>query len=325
MPQPTASEVLVRVGGAGVCHTDLLIADGTQTRVELPLTLGHEVAGWVDDAGPDGRRALERAGLAVGDAVVVFGGWGCGDCRECRAGAEQRCPRSRSPGFQRDGGYAEAILVPDARHLVALGNLEPAHAAPLADAGVTPYRTVRRAATWLVPGARVLQIGCGALGQFALQYLRLVPERADELRVVVRELDPRRLERATELGADVALLDGDAEMAREALGGPADVVLDFVGAGSTLALGAEVLAPDGALLAVGEAGGWLSFGLDTVPLESWMTSVAWGSLGDLRDVVRLARRGRIQWRTETIPLAEAVAAHARLRSGDVDGRLVLVP
>ncbi len=324
-PEPTGSEILVRVGGAGVCHTDLHIVDGTQTRVELPLTLGHEVAGWIESAGPTAEPALRRLRLAPGDAVVVSGGWGCGECRECGAGAEQRCESSRAPGFQVDGGYADAMLVPHARHLVGIGGIEPVRAAPLADAGLTPFRAVRRAEPWLKGGSRVLLIGCGALGQFALQLLRILPRDGAELLVGVRELRPRRLERASELGADVALLDGDAEMTRDALGGRADVVLDFVGADTTLALAAEVVAPGGLVLLVGEAGGTIPFGFESPPVEAWLTTSAWGTGSELRDVVRLAAGGRLRWDVETMPLEQAAAAHARLRSGDVEGRLVLVP
>jgi len=324
-PEPDATEVRIRVAGAGVCHTDLHVADGTQARVELPVTLGHEVAGWIDAAASGAEPHLRRQHLAIGDAVVVSGGWGCGECRECLSGAEQRCATSRAPGFQVDGGYAEAMLVPHPRHLVPLRGLDPVRAAPLADAGVTPYRAVRRADPWLAPGARVLLIGCGALGQFALQFLRLVPAGGQELHIGVRELDPRRLDRASELGADVGVLDGDARMAREALGGPAEAVFDFVGAGATLALAAEVVAPGGLVMLIGEAGGSLPFGFDGPPVESWLTTAAWGSAADLREVVRLANRGRLRWNVETLPLRDAASAHARLRAGDVDGRLVLVP
>ncbi|MGZ8475139.1 MAG: alcohol dehydrogenase catalytic domain-containing protein [Candidatus Limnocylindria bacterium] len=324
-PRPHGTEVRIRVAGAGVCHTDLHVVDGTQSRVELPVTLGHEVAGWIDAAASDAEQLLRRQHLAIGDAVVVSGGWGCGECRECRAGAEQRCATSRAPGFQVDGGYAESMLVPHPRHLVPLRGLDPVRAAPLADAGVTPYRAVRRAEPWLTPGARVLLIGCGALGQFALQFLRLLPAAGQDLHIGVRELDPRRLERASELGADVGMLDGDAEMAREALGGPADVILDFVGADSTLALGSEVVAPGGLVMLIGEAGGSMRFGFDGPPVESWLTTVAWGSAAELREVVRLATRGRLKWNVETLPLRDVASAHARLRAGDVDGRLVLVP
>jgi alcohol dehydrogenase, propanol-preferring len=325
LPEPSGTELRIRVAGCGVCHTDLHIVDGVQPRVELPVTLGHEVAGWIDAVGPAAERLLKRHRLEAGAPVVVFGGWGCGECRDCLAGAEQRCALSRAPGFQADGGYAEFMLVPHPRHLFPLRRLDPVRAAPLADAGVTPYRAVRRAEPWLVAGARVLVIGCGALGQFALQHLRLVPAAGRELFVAVRELSPARLERATELGADLALLDGEPELTLEGLAGPADVVLDVVGTDATLAHASAVVAPGGLVMLVGEAGGSLRFGFDQPPVESWLTTVAWGSRDDLREVVRLAERGRLHWDVETLPLADASAAHERLRAGEVAGRLVLVP
>jgi len=325
LPEPGGTELRVRVAGAGVCHTDLHIVDGIQPRVELPRTLGHEVAGWIDAVGPAAAAPLRRARLSIGDPVVVYGGWGCGDCRECSRGNEQRCERSVAPGFQADGGYAEAMLVPHPRHLVGLGDLDPVSAAPLADAGITPYHAVRRAEPWLHDGARVLVIGAGALGQFALQLLRLLPAAGRDLVVGVREIDPARLERAAELGADVGLLAVEPEQTVGGLGGRPDVVLDFVGSDGTLAHAAEVVAPGGAILLVGEAGGHVSFGFERPSIEAWLTTVAWGAPHDLRDVVRLARRSRLRWNFETMPLTEAAAAHERVRAGKVDGRLVLVP
>jgi alcohol dehydrogenase, propanol-preferring len=323
VPEPAGTEVRIRVAGCGVCRTDLAIVDGTQSRVELPLTLGHEVAGWIDAA--DTSADLAAAGLAIGDAVVVHGGWGCGTCRECVAGAEQRCPNGRSPGFQADGGYAEMMLVPHARHLVGLGDLDPVAAAPLADAGLTSFRAVQRAWPWLTSGARVLVIGAGGLGQFALQYLRQLPEVGADLFIVVAERNPSRLDRATELGADEALHDPDASTATASLAGPAGVVLDFVGSDETLALAAEVVAPDGLVMIVGEGGGRLEIGFDRPAIESWATTTAWGSIDDLREVVRLAQAGRVHADVEVMDLVDASAAHARVRAGDVSGRLVLVP
>jgi propanol-preferring alcohol dehydrogenase len=325
LPEPRGTEVRIRVAGCGVCRTDVHIAEGIQSRVELPVTLGHEIAGWIDAAGPEARTPLRRQRMKEGDAVVVFGGWGCGECRDCLAGAEQRCERSRAPGFQEDGGYAEQMLVPHPRHLVALRSLDPVVAGPLADAAVTSHRAVRRAAPWLVAGARVLVIGAGGLGQFALQHLRLLPDVGRDLAIAVRELDPGRLERASELGADVGLLAAEPELVRDALGGPADVVLDFVGTDGTLAHASAVVASGGLVALVGEAGGSVRFGYADTPVEAWLTTIAWGSRDDLREVVRLAERGRLRWETERMPLAEAAAAHRRLRAGEVRGRLVLVP
>lgn len=321
VPEPTGTEVRIKVAACGVCHTDLLIARTDRIRVERPITLGHEIAGWIDTSGPQAATDLRRGRLSKGDPVVVFGGWGCGACTQCAAGEEQRCDRSASPGFQRDGGYAEYLLVPHARYLVPLGDLDPVQAAPLADAGLTPWRAVQRARPWLTPGARVLLIGLGGLGQFGLQYLRRLPD----LTIAVRELNPDKLALAEELGADLGLLDGDETLVDLGLGGPADVVFDFVGNDPTLDYAVRNVAPGGLVSLVGEGGGRFEFSFDRVPVESSLTTTAWGSLADLRDVVRLARRGRMRWEVERMPLRRARSAHDRLLAGQVRGRLVLIP
>lgn len=321
LPEPGGSQVRIRVAACGVCHTDLHIARGEMARVTLPVTLGHEVSGWVDAWGPDAADDLRAAGLREGDPVLVFGGWGCGECSDCRSGEEQRCAAGSSPGFQVDGGYAEAMLIPQARHLVALGTLDAVRAAPLADAGLTPYRAIRRATPWLHPEARVLVIGFGGLGQFALQYLR----RLDGLRVIVTDENPEKIAMASEMGVDGAIPSDDPAGILQLLGGPADAILDFVGTDGTLSLGANLLAPGGLLMVVGEGGGSLAFGLRSPAVESWVTTSAWGSIDELRDVVGLAQSGALSWEVEPMPLAQAAAAHARLAAGEVRQRLVLLP
>ncbi len=321
IPEPTGDAVRVRVAGCGVCHTDLHLARTDRLRMERPVTLGHEIAGWIDEVGPKAAPLLRRARLAPGDAVLVHGGWGCGACRECSSGVEQRCERGVAPGFQRDGGYAEYVLVPHARHLVGIGDLDPVKAAPLADAGVTPFRAVQRAAPWLTPGARVLVIGFGGLGQFALQFLRHLPD----LTVAVRDIHPDKVAAATDHGADLAVLGGDESLVSLGLAGPADVVFDFVGDDGSMAYAAANVAPGGLVSLVGEAGGRLAFGFGALPDEASLTTTAWGSLADLREVVRRARRGSLHWSVEPMPLTQARAAHDRLAAGGVSSRLVLVP
>lgn len=321
LPEPTGNEIRIKVAGCGVCHTDLHIARTDRIKVERPLTLGHEVAGWIEAVGPTAAAELRSARLHEGEAVVVFGGWGCGACTQCALGEEQRCERSASPGFQRDGGYAEYMLVPHARYLVPLGDLHPWHAAPLADAGVTPWRAVKRASAWLQPGARVLLIGLGGLGQFALQYLRRLPD----LTIAVRELNPDKLLLASELGADLGLLMGDEALVELGLGGPADVVFDFVGDNPSLEYAVRNVAPGGLVSLVGEGGGHHEFSFSRIPVEASLTTTAWGSLADLKEVVRLARRGRMKWEVERMPLRKARSAHDRLLAGTVTGRIVLVP
>ena len=319
VPRPEASgaSVLVRIAGAGVCHTDLHIVAGRQTRVELPVTLGHEAAGWIEELGPD----AEGGHLHPGDPVAVFGGWGCGQCRECARGQDQRCDRSRAPGFQEDGAYAEYLLVPSTRYLMPLGRLDPVRASVLTDAAVTPYRAVQRARPWLEPGAAVLLIGFGGLGQFALQFLRAFPD----VTVAVRELDPEKLALADAGGADLGILGGDESLVNLGLGSAADVVFDFVGDDDSIAYAMRNALPGGLVTLVGEAGGTHPFGFDVVPVETRLTTSAWGSPDDLRAVVRLAQRRRLQWEVETPPLSDFAEAHRRLAAGEVRGRLVLVP
>lgn len=321
LPKPKGAQIRIKVAGCGVCHTDLHIARTSRMRVNRPITLGHEVAGWIEATGAGAAAEMRRARLREGDPVLVFGGWGCGACAQCSAGEEQRCDRSASPGFQRDGGYAEFMLVPHARHLVPLGRLDPVRAAPLADAGVTPWRAVQRAAAWLQPGTRVLLIGLGGLGQFALQYLRRMPD----LTIAVREQSPEKLTLAGELGADLGLLMGDEALVELGLGGPADVVFDFVGNDPSLDYAIRNVAHGGLVSVVGEGGGRYEFTFDRLPVEASLTTTAWGSLSDLHEVVGLARRGRMRWKVERMPLPEAAAAHDRLAEGRVAGRIVLVP
>jgi propanol-preferring alcohol dehydrogenase len=320
LPVPTGTGVRVAVSGCGVCHTDVHIWQGTMPRVELPLTLGHEIAGRIDAVGPEAGEPLQAAGLARGDAVLVFGGWGCGSCADCRSGEEQRCATGRSPGFQEDGGYAEAVLVPHPRHLISLGDLDPVRAAPLADAGATPYRAVRRAGPWLRPGGRCVVIGLGGLGGFALQHLR----RAGVGRLVGVDPDPAKAARAISLGADAVVPSPHGPAIRDALGGDAHVVFDMVGTDETLSWAGALVAPDGLLMLVGEGGGHARFGFDAA-LESWVTTTAWASLADLRAVVSLARQGVLDWDVEPIPLRDANSALQRVAEGRVAGRIVLVP
>ncbi len=320
LAEPTGTQVRIRIAGCGICRTDLHIVDGTQTRVTLPRTLGHEAAGWIDTAGPDAASFLQRASLEQGDAVLVYGGWGCGTCRECRGGAEQRCAESVSPGFQADGGYAECMLVPHPRHLEPLRDLDPVHAAPLADAGVTAHRAVSRARPWLEPGARVLLIGAGGVGGFVIQLLRLSDHGPDLVIGAIDHSDRRRMG-ALALGADRS----DTEVRAATLGGQADVVIDVVGTTRTMADAAASVAPGGIVVLVGEGGGRMPFGFDATPLEAWLTTVAWGSRQDLTAITGIARSGELHWETEAVRLVDVAAAHDRLRAGDVSGRLVLVP
>ena len=296
VPEPRGEEVLVRVRGVGVCHSDLHIVEEVDR--PRPLVLGHEVAGVADD---------------VGD-VLVYPAWGCLDCRSCRAGNEQLCPHGHTAGFTRDGGYAEYVLVPSRRYLLPLDSLDPVAAAPLADAGLTPYRAVRRVRERLRDGGTLVVLGAGGLGQFAVQYGKLLTSA----RVVAVDVGKRKRARALELGADEAAAPADLDERAAA-------VIDFVGSDETLALAARTVEPAGAVLHVGAAGGRLAYEFGALAAEAAIGTSVLGSLAELRAVLRHARRGEVRWDVETLPLERANEALDRLRRGEVRQRLVLTP
>lgn len=298
IPARAGQEILVQVRGAGVCHSDLHIAQGRYPDLQLPLVLGHEIAGYADGLGP----------------VLVYTGWGCGTCRPCLAGQEQLCARVREPGWTADGGYAEAVLVPSPRYLLPLEGLDPVRAAPLADAGLTPYRAIRRALPWLTAGATAAIIGIGALGQFAIQYVRLL----SKAQIVAVDASATKRALALTLGAGEAA--GSLHDFREL-----DVVLDLVGTDETLAAAVSAVRRGGIVVLVGEAGGSVRFGVEHVPYECTLTSSVSGSRHELSEVLELARTGRIRWNVEPLPLRLVNAAHDRLQDGDTVGRIVLVP
>ena len=298
VPEVPADGLLVRVISAGVCHSDLHIIDGADPHLPLPIILGHEIAGVAEGLGP----------------VLVYASWGCGGCGHCRRGDEQLCPQAQEPGWVRDGGYAEWVAVPSRRYLLSLDGLDPVRAAPLADAGVTPFRAVRRIRPWLGPGSRAAVIGIGALGQFAVQYLKLLTSS----RVIAIDRSDAKLALAQQLGADE--IYGPAEASHEN-----DGVLDFVGTDESLTLAAGLVRRGGVIAQIGEGGGKISFGFGEIDHEVTLTTSLWGSLEDLRTVLEHARRGELRWDVEEFPLSQANSALERLRQGEIRGRAVLRP
>lgn len=329
VPRPAAGEVLVQVGGAGACHSDLHLMhdfEAGQLPWGPPFTLGHENAGWVHTLGA-GVRDLEP-----GQPVAVVGAWGCGVCARCRDGLETYCERpdlapapSGGGGLGLDGGMADYLLVPAARHLVPLPDgLDPVTAAPLTDAGLTPYHAIRRSLPKLSPGTSAVVIGVGGLGHLGVQILRATTAT----RIVA--VDPRESARdlAVAAGADLALGPGPglADQVRETTGGVgADVVLDFVGSDETLATAAQCARPLGDITIIGLAGGTLPVSFFGLPYEASVQSTYWGNRRELVEVLDLAARGLVRAETELYPLEDGLRAYQELRHGTVRGRAVVVP
>jgi alcohol dehydrogenase, propanol-preferring len=324
VPEPGAGEVLVEVGGAGLCHSDLHLMEWPEGTLSwrLPFTLGHETAGTVAALGPG------ASGVSVGDRVLIYGPWGCGSCIQCIRGADNLCPnRFARPGagcgLGFDGGLADYVLVPSTRLLVPLGDLDLVEAAPLGDAALTPYHALKPELPRLVPGSSALVIGVGGLGSIAVQLLRTL----STARVVAVDLAERGRARALSFGAHAALDSRNLSAAetREALGGGASIVLDFVGSDQTLALAAETIELGGHIALVGIGGGTISTAFGRVPLEWSLRRPTWGTLPELHEVVALARSGTIRMPIERLALEDAIDGYHRLHAGDVEGRAVVVP
>jgi propanol-preferring alcohol dehydrogenase len=325
VPEPGPGEVLLKVGGAGACHSDLHLMEWPEglMNFDLPFTLGHENAGWVEALGA----GVE--GLEVGEAVAVYGPWGCGRCRACRRSAENYCEHQKEigafgGGLGLDGGMAEYMLVPHPRLLLPLGDLDPRDAAPLSDAALTPYHAVKRSLDLLVPGSTAVVIGVGGLGHMAVQILRAL----SPARVIAVDTSAEKLQLARDVGAEVAVMAGEgaAETIDEATAGRgAELVIDMVGSDDTLALSAQLVRFESHLTVVGLAGGTFQFGFGALPFECQLTIPYWGSAIELMEVLDLAREGKIRAHVERFPLDRVEDAYEKMRKGTLDGRAVICP
>ena len=284
VPEPGPGQVLVKVGGAGACHSDLhLMKAPSELLGRLPFTLGHENAGWVEKLGPG------ATGFAPGDPVIVYGPWGCGTCANCRLGMENYCEATGGLGgglAGNDGGMAPYLLVPATRFLIPLGSLDPREAAPLTDAALTSYHAVKRSLHLLGPGSTAVVIGAGGLGQMAIQILRAL---SSSTTVVAVDTAADKLATAERMGADEALLSGEDAVTRikdMTRGQGAQLVLDMVGVDPTLRMAAQVARVRGHLTIVGLA--------KLGPTKSVRTSQVWSSRAGSRWRTLLRARSTAQ-------------------------------
>lgn len=323
-PTPGPGQVLIQIGGAGVCHSDLHVMH-EDLGFKPPFTLGHENAGWVAERGPG------VVGFKEGDAVAVYGPWGCGHCHACQQSMENYCENwaqidGFGGGLGLDGGMADYMLVPSARLLVPLGGLSPAKAAPLSDAALTPYHAIKRALPQLQPGSTAVVLGVGGLGHMAIQLLRVLAP----VRIVAADVDDTKLQHAKALGADEIVNNRDAAAAADRIGRIAGargaaLVLDCVGVQPTLDLGAKLLGRNSVWTIVGLGGGHHDFHHGSTSYGTTMSIPYWGSRVELMDVIAMARDGRIHAETVEFPLAQAVDVYAKLEAGQITGRAVLIP
>jgi NAD+-dependent secondary alcohol dehydrogenase Adh1 len=314
-------DVVVKIGGAGVCRTDLHIIEGQWAEamgVALPYTIGHENAGWVYEVGS------AVTNLAVGDTVILHPTPTCGLCRACRAGQDMHCGDSAFPGLDSDGGMAEYLLT-SARACVKLDpSTQPEDVAALADAGITAYHAVRKAIPLLYPGTTCALIGAGGLGHIGIQCLSALTAT----NIVVVDRNPDALKLAELLGAHhTVVADGAQVDAVKDLtdGGGADVVLDFVAEQGAENDGFAMTRPGGSYFVIGY-GGTLSIPtLDVISTERNIIGNIVGTYNELAELMVLAQAGKVTLHTKTYPLDAAQEALRDLDAGRVRGRAILVP
>lgn len=327
-PSPGPGQVLLKVTAAGVCHSDEFVMslseeDYAAGGYPLPLTLGHEGAGIVEELG----EGVEY--VQVGDAVAVYGPWGCGRCRMCAQGKENYCINAQAegikpPGLGAPGSMAEYMIVDDARHLVPLGDLDPIKNVSLTDAGLTPYHAIKNSLPKLGAGTFAVVIGTGGLGHVGIQILRALSGAT----VIALDVSDEKLELATHVGAHHTVNSdaAAAEKIRAITGGlGANAVFDFVGAEPTIATAVSVAASEGDVTIVGIGGGTAHVGFGTIAYDAAIRIPYWGSRAELVEVLELARSGQVSVEVQEYSLDDGPKAYEALASGSIRGRAVIVP
>ena len=324
VPEPRAKDpfdVVVKIGGAGVCRTDLHIILGQWDEAmspTLPYTIGHENAGWVHEVGPG------VTNVAVGDTVILHPTPTCGLCLACRAGQDMHCTESVFPGLDgTDGGMAEYLLT-SARACVKLDDAtKPEDVAALADAGITSYHAVRKAVPYLHPGTTAVVIGAGGLGHIGIQALAAMTAT----KIIVVDRNPDALKLAEQIGADETVVaDGNhVGEVQELTGGGATVVFDYVAEQGVELEAWQMTGPAGYQFNLGYGGEFRAPTLDFVAGEKNVIGNIVGTYNDLVELMVLAQAGKVTLHTRQYPLGSALDALHDLDAGQVRGRAILVP
>jgi alcohol dehydrogenase len=325
-PQPTGTEVLVRIARCGVCHSDLhmqdgyfLLGDGKQLDVRagrtLPFTLGHEIAGEVESAGP-------QANVAPGAKVAIYPWIGCGQCPACKVGDENICTAPRHLGITVDGGFATHVLVPHPRYLIDYASLSPSYAGALMCSGLTAYAALKRLKT-RAARAPLLLVGLGGVGLMGLALARAMHGTAP----YVADIDAKKREAALAAGAQAAFDPADPG-ARKALlkaSGGVYAAIDFAGSDTSLNFATGVLAKGGKVVVTGLIGGGYSTAVAMFPLKAMtIEGTQTGTLAEARELIDLVRAKNIAPPPiAERPLGQASATLDDLRAGKVVGRVVL--
>jgi alcohol dehydrogenase, propanol-preferring len=330
LPEPRGSEVLLKVFSCGVCHSDLHLQDGffdlgdgkrldVATGRKLPFTLGHEISGHVENAGPE-------AGKLDGRTFYVVYPWcGCGQCERCRKGEEHLCDAPRQLGINIDGGYASHVLVPHPRYLIEAEGVDARLAGSYMCSGLTAYSAIRKAEHYLEDNGSLMIVGLGGVGMMGLEIARTLTRG----RRFAADIVAAKRQIALTLGAEAAF-DPQAHDVRKTVfrqAGPITAAIDFVGSETSLNFAQSIVGKGGAVIIVGLMGGKFSLPVPMFPLRELTLSGSYvGSLDEARKLMALVRAGRIR----PIPvyerhLSEANAALTDLRAGGITGRVVLRP
>ena len=314
-------DVIVKIGGAGVCRTDLHIVEGqwdARVHTPLPYVLGHENAGWVHEVGSG------VTNVQPGDTVILHPLVTCGLCHACRAGDDMHCENSAFPGLSRDGGMAEYLLT-SARACIKLNpDTRPQDVAALADAGITAYHAVRKAIPLLYPGTTCVVIGAGGLGHIGIQCLAELTSTT----IIVVDANPEALKLAEQLGADHPVVANGKHVAavKDLTGGKgAHVVLDFVAEQGAEMDGWAMTKEAGSYFVIGYGGTLHVPTLDIISTERNIIGNIVGTYNDLAELMALAQAGKVTLHTKTYPLDAAPEALGDLDAGRVRGRAILVP